>query len=210
MRVQLFARIHRGGEHLKNDFPNLLRTVIETKAWTHFADFEGKPFTNLVDWLHYAIPRGASMGQGRHALTYEDALKLTEHVPDVHRVLAENAPGRGRGGDRKSKMAMNQTVPTPFDRQHRHKGTAVLSARLAQEKPKFYDAYLSGKYKSITAAAIAAGILKDDTNLRRAKSAYRKMTPQQRAEFLKWMESPEAKEHYSCSFEYPGPVRRTL
>jgi hypothetical protein len=45
---------------------------------------------------------------------------------------------------------------------------------LAQEKPKFYDAYLSGKYKTVTAAAIAAGILKNDINLRRAKSAYRR------------------------------------
>jgi hypothetical protein len=166
-----------------------LRSAIKIKAWTRFSDAEGKPFTNLVDWLHYGFPMGLSMGQGEHALTYEDALKLTEHVPEVHRVLAQNAPNWGRGGDRKSKMAMNQTVPTPFDRQHRHKGTAVLSARLAQEKPKFYEAYLSGKYKSITAAAIAAGILKDDVNLRRLKSAYRKATAQQREAFQDWIDT---------------------
>ena len=32
----------------------------------------------------------------------------------------------------------------------------VLSVRLAQEKPKYYEAYLRGDYKSVTAAAIAS------------------------------------------------------
>jgi hypothetical protein len=52
----------------------------------------------------------------------------------------------------------------------------VLSVRLAQEHPKFYEAYMRGDYKSVTAAAIAAGLLKDNGNMRRAKSAFRKMT----------------------------------
>jgi hypothetical protein len=85
------------------------------------------------------------------------------------------------------------TTTLPLNRK-KSTTTAVLSARLAQETPKFYDAYLNGDYKSITAAATAAGILKDDLNLRRTKSAYRKMTAEQRDEFLKWMKSPEAKE----------------
>jgi hypothetical protein len=72
---------------------------------------------------------------------------------------------------------------------HGGKTKTILSVRLAQDKPKFYDAYLLGEYKSITAAATAAGILKDDVNLRRAKSAFRKMTAAQRKEFLAWVRS---------------------
>jgi hypothetical protein len=34
---------------------------------------------------------------------------------------------------------------------------------------------MRGDYKSITAAAIAAGLIKDDGNMRRTKSAYRKI-----------------------------------
>jgi hypothetical protein len=185
MRKHIFDRIHGGGEQMKNSFPNVLRRAIETKAWTRFSDVEGKPFTNLVDWLHYTIPNGASMGQGQHAITYEDALKLTEGVPDVHRVLAENAPNMGRGRPKKNgKMGAD----THFLRGDKNNKTvATLSARLAQEKPRFYEGFLIGKYKSITAAAIAAGILKDDTNLRRAKSAYRMMTAAERTEFLHWI-----------------------
>ena len=43
-----------------------------------------------------------------------------------------------------------------LNRNARPNGTAVLSARLAQEHPKFYDAYMRGDYGSITAAATAA------------------------------------------------------
>jgi hypothetical protein len=59
--------------------------------------------------------------------------------------------------------------------------------RLLKEHPKYYDAYMRGDYKSVTAAATAAGLLKNDANLRRAKSAYRKMTAAERKEFIKWI-----------------------
>jgi hypothetical protein len=38
MRDHLFERIHRTGHDLKLDFPNILRTVIETEAWKQFHD----------------------------------------------------------------------------------------------------------------------------------------------------------------------------
>jgi hypothetical protein len=82
----------------------------------------------LVEWLHYTFPYGVSMGRGRHAISYEDALKLTEGVPDFHRVLAENAPNLGRGGDRKSEKAKaDQASSSLLDRHGRCNGKAVLS-----------------------------------------------------------------------------------
>lgn len=36
-------------------------------------------------------------------------------------------------------------------------------------------------------AAIAAGMLKNDGNMRRAKSAFRKMMPSEREEFMQWL-----------------------
>lgn len=129
------------------------------------------------------------MGQGQHSITYEEALKLTEGASDVHRVLAENAPKRPVGRPSKKNPTTDNIVV-----KRTGGGTTALAVRLAQEKPKFYDAYLRGDYKTITAAATAAGILKDDLNLRRAKSAFRCMTAAQREEFLKWMNSSDARE----------------
>ena len=32
----------KAGEQIKNDFPNILRTAIETEAWKHFSDAFGR------------------------------------------------------------------------------------------------------------------------------------------------------------------------
>jgi hypothetical protein len=190
IRDHIFDRIHKTGEQVKNDFPNLLRTAIETEAWKHFTDGEGKPFSNLVEWLVYTFPNGASMGQTKHSITYEETLKLTEGVPDVHRVLAQNVPKRKPGPKQNNGKELNPSSDLIIKRSGG--SSAVLSIRLAQDKPKFYDAYLRGEYKTISAAATAAGLVKDDLNLRRAKSAFRMMTNAQRKEFLGWIKSPEA------------------
>src|SRR5947208_16740221 len=94
LRDDLYDRLHKTGEQVKNDFPNLLRAAIETEAWKHFTDAEGKPFKNLVEWLHYTYPNGASLGQGKHAINYGEALKLTEAVSDVHRMLQHDSPSK--------------------------------------------------------------------------------------------------------------------
>jgi hypothetical protein len=189
IRDHIFDCIHKTGEDAKNDFPNRLRRAIATEAWTQFVDAEGKPFTNLVDWLHYTFPNGAGMGQGQHAISYEDALKLTEGAKDVHRVLLENAPRRKHGGDRKSDQAsLTNFVP---NRSGARKIT--LAIRLSQEKPKIFDAFKNGKYKTITEAATVAGFLKQNGRLRMAKSAFRNMSDDERAEFLKWLKTDDAR-----------------
>jgi hypothetical protein len=106
--------------------------------------------------------------------------------------LLEHAPNRGRGGDRRSarakQQALEQSASALFVRGGARSHTStVLFARLVQEKPEFYDAYQRGEYPSVTAAATAAGILKDNAQLRRTKSGYRGMTTEQRLEFLDWV-----------------------
>jgi len=111
IRDHLFERIHKTGEEVKNHFLNTLRAAIETEAWKHFADAEGKPFKNLVEWLHYAYPNGANMGQGKHAISYDETLKLTEAVSDVHRALKHDSPaGRNRDSSAETSAAPRQAV----------------------------------------------------------------------------------------------------
>jgi hypothetical protein len=61
-------------------------------------------------------------------------------------VLAQDAPKGRIGGDRKSakaKAEQNHGAPAHHDfNRYSTRNLSVLSARLAQEKPKFYDAYL--------------------------------------------------------------------
>lgn len=95
IQKHIFDRIHVTGEEIKNDFPNWLQTVADNRLWEHFLDHQGKPFTNLGDWLVATFPNGCSMGATQHGLTYEDALKLTEGHP-VHDLLAKSTPRQYR------------------------------------------------------------------------------------------------------------------
>jgi hypothetical protein len=190
IRDHVFDCIHKNGETLKNNFPNKLRAAIEAEIWTEYTDAEGKPFDNLVEWLQSTFPNGTSMGQGQHAISYEDALKLTEGAQDVHRVLLESAPKGKRGPKRKEELNLS----TDLIPKRSGAKKVLLAIRLAQEKPEFMDRLERGEFKTITETARAAGLRPADDNLRRAKSAFRKMRDDERIEFLKWMKSPEGKE----------------
>jgi len=188
IRDHLFNRIHQSGEQLKNNFPNILRRAIEAEIWRQYVDAEGKPFDNLVDWLHFTFPNGASMGQGQHALTYEEALKLTEGASDVHRILLQSAPKGKPGPKPKELKALTPLIPYRSGARK-----VVLALKLSKDKPKIFADFQKGKYKTITEAAVAAGIRKNDGRLRMAKSAFRNMSHGERAEFLKWLETDDAK-----------------
>ena len=188
IRDHLFQRVYKTGEEIKNDFPNKLRFAIENQAWKQFTNAEGKPFKNLLEWLDYAGVNGIALGGMSYAINYKDALQLTKEVaPDVHRVLLENASKAKPGVKAKNGHELGSSTILIKRGQNRAHSATVLSVRLAQEYPEYYEAYMRGDYKSVTAAATAAGLLKNDANLRRAKSAYRKMTAAERKEFIKWI-----------------------
>ena len=192
IRNQLFDRIHKTGEEMKNDFPNKLRRAIETEAWQHFSDAEGKPFENLVDWLAYTFPNGASMGEGRNAITYEEALQLCAGHPEVHRVLAGSAPKRKPG--RKKDGDQLKPVRVLIDRGRSTSRSSLLLMRLANESPDIYQAYLRNEYKSVHAAAEAAGFVKRANDpLPRLKSFWKRASKRDRQAFRKWLNSDEAK-----------------
>jgi hypothetical protein len=135
---------------------------------------------NLVEWLHSTWPHGASMGQGKHAISYDEALKLTEAVSDVHRVLEHNSPSK-----RTRAQSANSAPPSRYK--------PSIYARVEQEDSRAYQQYLFGEIRSISAAAKAAGLVnaRPHQSLARAKAAFRKMTAEERAEFLRWMKSEE-------------------
>jgi hypothetical protein len=196
IRDRLYDRFHKTGQEIKNDLPNILRFAIEQEAWKNFAHADGTQFENLVEWLQCQWPNGTSLGLGAsYAITFEDVLQLTEDAPDVHRVLAENAPKGKPGPQPKNGNGLKSPTTLTLNRNGRTTSKAVLSVRLAQERPKFYKAFMRGDYKSVTAAAVAAGLIKDDVRLRRVKSDIRKMTEAQRREFDVWYAGAFEREH---------------
>ncbi len=125
IRDHLFDRIHKTGEQVKNDFPNILRTAIKNEAWKHFSDAEGKPFKNLAEWLLSAYPNGTGMGHGKHAISYDEALKLTEAVSDVHGALEHDSPSK-RIRDKIAKSAPPRRYKPSLYAQRRARGPGGL------------------------------------------------------------------------------------
>jgi hypothetical protein len=134
------------------------------------------------------------MGAGQHktGLSLEDIRKLTEGAQDVWQFLWKTAPNAGRGRPKKEPGGNNSAARQIIPRGGSGHKKEVLLARLAQEHPEHFAALERGEYKSVRAAAEAAGLVKPSHQpLARLKSYWAKATAQERKEFLKWVRKDE-------------------
>ena len=187
---RLFKRIHRTGEEIKNDFPNILRAAIDNKSWEHFSKADGTSFKSLGDWLVYSFPNGLSMGNGSSVISYEDALQLVADRRDLHGLLVKHRPKGTAGRPKESVNNVNELNP----KRPQGNSRACIEARLQKDFPKIYKRYVNGEIKSARQAGIQAGFVVDGHDpLKRLKSNWKKATTKDRAEFRKWLRTAEAK-----------------
>jgi hypothetical protein len=189
-KKKIFDRVHRTGEELKNDLPNWVNRVVENETWKKSLNpSTGKPYANVGEWLTASWPMGPGMGQGKHAITYDEFIVLCENRPTLKKLLVESRPRGKRGGDRGNqytggKLDNIKDATKPVGGTHR----AYLEDRLARDFPTHWQDYIDGKYKSARQAAIAAGFLKDSHNpIDRLMSNWRKASKKQRLEFIKML-----------------------
>jgi hypothetical protein len=197
LQKRLFDRLHRTGEEIKNDFPNILRACVESKAWEQFTRPDGKPFKSLGDWLVYSFPNGCSMGQSENSISYEDALQLCkgERNKDLHAMLVKHRPSktggrRGRPTKEQGKSLQSNDLPE----QKLGNSRAYIEQRLQRDHPDVFKEYVSGAIKSARQAGIKAGFIKDTHDpLMRLKAYWKKADSEQRAAFKAWLRTKEAK-----------------
>lgn len=97
----------------------------------------------------------------------------------------ENTPELGEhGGDHTSEQAKARLYNNLASR-----GTNpdYLTARLARDHKDIHEKLKAGEYKSVRAAAIDAGIVRELTPLEKAQKAWMKMTPEEQAIFKDWI-----------------------
>lgn len=188
LQKRLFNRVHRTGEEIKNDFPNILQSCIKHKAWEHFSTVDGKPFKNLGEWLVYSFPNGVSMGSSWSVVSYEDALQLCKDHRQLHGLLVKHRPSpSGEKGGRPKKETVNNI--NGLAKKHVGTSRAYIEQRLQKDFPKIWKDYVAGNYKSARQAGIAAGFISDSHDpVKRLKSNWSKATAKQRKEFLSWIQ----------------------
>lgn len=183
---KVFDRVHRTGEEIKNDLPNWVERFVEAEGWTHVIDpATGKPFENVGQWLVANYPNGPGMGDGRFAIGYDEFIALCDDRPKLKKLLKENRPKRGRGGDRKSK---DFKVSKPnFEKKAAPGSRVYIEERLQRDHPEIWEEYAEGGI-SARQAGIKAGFIKDGHNpLMRLKTYWKKATPAQKRAFKKWL-----------------------
>lgn len=72
------------------------------------------------------------------------------------------------------------------------RGSRYLLQRMKKDAPGVHADYVGGKYPSVRAAAIAAGLRRPTSQLNLLKNAWDKADPAQRADFLAWIGAPSS------------------
>lgn len=195
---RIFHRVHRTGEEIKNDLPNLIERSIEQEAWKDAINpATGKPFANAGEWLVARYPLGPGVGHGRFAITYDDCIRLSDDRPALKDLLVKHRPKRSVGQPKKESIVDNVN-----DLSDRKTGNSRLyiEERLQRDHKAIWQAYINGtkdedgniKYKSARQAGIAAGFVKNGHDpLQRMKSNWNKATKKQRKEFILWTQKEE-------------------
>lgn len=182
----------RSGEEFKRGLPTVIREAHTSECWRDAVKPDGQKYESFIEWLTTPPPPGCGLGATPDSFTFADVLAICEKVaPDVAKILAGEAK-KGKPGRKKAeangKVETNGAARNQFDR-HGTMKRVTLAARLQQEHPSTYQAFLDGKHGSIRAAAEAAGLVKPGHDpMMRCKAYWKKLTKAQRQEFLQWIE----------------------
>jgi hypothetical protein len=184
--------------------PDRLLLAFSKKLYQKDRDADGKPFASFYRWLWTMPPAGVGLQSYPH-IDVPIIIKMLEQTRDrkplasrttINALISDLTSGygasRGKGGrPKKEEKNRNGAVAVNgVSSRKKSSSSTALAARLAEsDDPKVkraWEEHLAGK-RSVTGAAIACGLIKDNhTPLSRLKQYWRNATPQEREMFLEW------------------------
>jgi hypothetical protein len=187
--------------------PNRLMLAFTARAHEKDIDPEsGQPFTSFYRWLWVNPPPGCGLCSSEY-LDAEDIIRQLERSRDrqaeedraginalIEDLVKGNGASKGKGGRPKKGNSENLSSTAHVNGRGaaRSKKTSTIAARLAESAdPKVraaWEGHVSGKYRSVTAAAIACGMIEDaNAPLARLKQNWKKASKKERQAFLDWI-----------------------
>lgn len=159
------------------------------RAWEKLTDRNGKPFPTFDAFCEAPMPYGAgvsprrvrayiAMVEGKAAALEFAASTATPAPSHSDSAVARVAKGK-KGFKPASNIGDNIT-----NAKRGSTGAEYLTARIARDAPAVLERMKRGEFKSVRAAARAAGILKPIDPVRVAVRVVAKMTTEQRAAFF--------------------------
>lgn len=191
IKKHIIRGVNAGG-NVSNELLTWLEVAVQNELWRNDCDFDGKPFTCLVEWLTYSPPPGCGVPEIAESGSIEITLSQIIQYAEQH---SRQDIVKHLGVPKRKTDPRNKNLPTRVGKSRVKTGRSAcrkstLLTRLMEEHPKVYEKYLQGHFNSVRAAAEAAGLVKPGHDpLMRLKAYWNKADKAQRKEFLKWIET---------------------
>jgi hypothetical protein len=167
-----------------SDVPGFIKLVIQADAWRErVVEKTGEVvhFERFIDFVQTPPLKGL----GADLPTLKRLCRDDAEAAQVLATVVE--PLASAGGDRKSEAYQGNGVTL----KERGNNTGYLTARIARDRPDVLEQMKAGEYKSVRAAAKAAGIVKTPTRLEQIQKLWCKLTLNEQAAFIAWMEGEQ-------------------
>ena len=191
IRLELAMMWHDTTTNIQR-FRDYLKLFDEVKGYQQLDDEFGHPFSTL---------RAFCVAHPPHGLGYDadvlDAIQEETRQITLGEKVAEIAALQAHGGDRRSEefQPSNAKVEIRYGA-----NTSYLTARLKRDHPTIAEDLAQGKYRSVRAAAKAAGIVHELSPLDYLHRYWRQVSTEDRLQFLVEMLTPN--ERRALSFGY--------
>jgi len=193
IRREIMSIVTRGGHDVKVSLPSLLHEAIRDKLWKQLTKADGSRYRDVVEWLEDGHPNGCMVGAASHYFTRAEVARLIEDLgknkdrTSLLKMLQPTDSRRNANGKRTSNGSPQPAAEKCSEKQ-------ILANLLERDHPGFWQGYLNGTYRSVHAAAVAAGIRQDGHNpVKRVKSYWRRATAAERREIRNWLRSKDAR-----------------
>jgi len=163
-------------------FIHSVRELQEHRAWELYFDDEPKTWERFCSEAIKAEPAFVAI--------IDEGVKVLEerkHQGPITKQMAIDAakkPKQLNDNGEKGKDSYYNIIA--------RQGTSrdYLAARIARDRPDILEEMKAGKYRSVRAAAIDAGIIKVLTPVEKAKKAFLRLEEEERMEFAMWLHDP--------------------
>jgi len=165
--------IKNGSAKLYDLFPKLIVIIVKEELWYGQLNQYQKPFNNFLEFALHPLWQGLAIESTDRLLDYckysKEALKVI--YDEIQPLLSHGGTGANRYTNKINYRGRDTTsVKKPL------RGNTYLIARLKRDHPDIISKLMSGGYKNVHQAAIAAGIIKVKTPLEKIQVELKKLT----------------------------------
>jgi hypothetical protein len=151
----------------------------EKRLYEKLQDEQGRYYKTWTEFCIAAQPYGLGRSADDIAALIREARDPKANAKDPKVLLSNPGPMT------EEEAAISYNITNRV----KQRGTSAeyYTARIARDRPDILEEMKAGKYKSVRAAAKAAGIIKEETPLDLLKRAWAKASTDEQQDFLRWI-----------------------